>query len=126
MEILGIGTDIIEIDRVAKLLTTYNEKFINRIFSEPEKEYCLNKPHPELHIAGRFAAKEAVIKSLDSILDRIKLKDIEIHNLETGKPCVFLNPDLNFKVISHYDIRFEISISHSKTVAVAFAICYRS
>ncbi|MCK4666706.1 holo-ACP synthase [Candidatus Dependentiae bacterium] len=126
MEIIGIGTDIIEISRIQHLLLNFKDRFVNKIFLQSEEEYCTKKRYPEIHFAGKFAGKEAVIKSLDSLLSRISFKDIEIKNNPNGKPEVFLTDILVQTNKQLQDINFEISISHSQSIANAFVICFRS
>ena len=126
MEIIGIGTDIIEISRIQRLLLNFKNRFVNKIFLQSEEQYCNKKRYPEIHFAGKFAGKEAVIKSLDSLLSRISFKDIEIKNTPKGKPEVFLTDVLIQENEQLQDINFEISISHSQSIANAFVICFRS
>ncbi len=126
MEIIGIGTDIIEISRIKRLLLNFRDRFINKIYLQSEEEYCTKKRYPEIHFAGKFAGKEAVIKSLDSLLSRISFKDIEIKNTPKGKPEVFLTDVLVKANDQLQNINFEISISHSQSIANAFVICFRS
>ncbi len=126
MEIIGIGTDIIEINRIKRLLSNFRDRFINKIYLQAEEEYCTKKRYPEIHFAGKFAGKEAVIKSLDSLLSRISFKDIEIKNNPKGKPEVFLTDVLVKANEQLQNINFEISISHSQSIANAFVICFRS
>ena len=118
--ILGIGTDIIEIDRIAMSIERHGNHFLDRIFTPKEQEYASKFKQNQATYAGRFAAKEAVAKAFGTgIRDDIGWKDIEILNDELGKPYVILAP--------HLKARFQnpsimLSISHSKSYATAFAI----
>lgn len=118
--ILGIGTDIIEIDRIAMSLKRHGNRFLDRIFTPKEQEYASKFKHNHGTLAGRFAAKEAIAKALGTgIREDIGWKDIEILNDPLGKPCVFLADHLK-KRFNHPNII--VSISHSKAYATAFAI----
>src|SRR5437016_843460 len=85
----GIGTDIIEIGRIEKIISRYGQKFLDRIFTKREQEYCLKHKMSSRHFAGRFAAKEAVVKALGTgITLHVAWTDIEILNDSQGKPFV--------------------------------------
>src|SRR6185503_19582961 len=62
--IIGIGLDATDIPRIAATLKRFGDRFTHRIFSDAERAYCLRRRHPEVHFAGRFAAKEAAMKAL--------------------------------------------------------------
>ena len=64
MNIIGLGFDATDIDRVADVIETYGERFLERIFTETEIAYCTRRRVPAIHFAGRFAAKEAAMKAL--------------------------------------------------------------
>ena len=66
--ILGIGTDIIEIDRIQKVIDRHGERFLSKLFTEKERAYCHRYRDPIAHFAGRFAAKEAILKALELAL----------------------------------------------------------
>lgn len=120
MAIKGIGTDIIEIDRIEKILNRYGQKFLDRLFTVEEQKYCQKHRNFCQHFAGRFAAKEAVAKALGTgISKNIIWTDIEIINNEQGKPQVYLSQ----KIRNEYcDPTIHLSISHAKKYAVATAI----
>ena len=116
----GVGTDIIEIDRIEKIFNRYGQKFLDRMFTESEQEYCLKYHNPIQHYAGRFAAKEALVKALGTgIRKDVSWIDIEILNDKLGKPQVYLSPGVR-SLFS--DPTVHISISHSKKYATAVAI----
>lgn len=115
------GTDIIEIQRIKECIEDLKETFINKIYTEKEKEYCENKKNAKYqHYAARFAAKEAIFKAISCGLKdkyEINWKDAEIINDENGRPQVnFIN-----KKIENLE-NIEISISHCKEYAVANTI----
>lgn len=118
--ILGIGNDIIEVARIKAVFTRYSEKFLNRIFTSYEQEYCLKHKEPALHLAGRFAAKEAIAKALGTgFSQKLGWLDIEIRNDGKGKPAAYLSP-LAQEIFG--DLSLHISISHCREYATAFAI----
>ena len=112
IEDFGIGIDIININRFREI--PYKEKitFYEKIFNKKEIEYCLQFNDPYPHFAGKFAVKEAVIKS---IKDKIKLSDIKTEIIDS-KPTVKLTDKYSKKYC------FKISISHEKNVAIGIAI----
>ena len=91
MKIFGIGTDIVNIQRMKKTLDKNNRTFKNRIFSKNEIKYCDKKNDPSSYYAKRFAAKEALSKALGTGIRRgINFKDIEVSNDSFGKPIIKL------------------------------------
>lgn len=120
MSILGIGNDIIEIDRIESSIQRYGQKFLDRIFTLEEQNYCLKFQHSSRNFAGRFAAKEAVVKALGTgIREGVSWLDIKIVNDVYGKPCVSFSEKLK-KAFPGSEVL--ISISHSKEYATAVAI----
>lgn len=112
------GVDIIEISRVKESIESLGERFINRVFTEKEIEYCESKKNQKYqHYAARFAAKEAVFKALSWKLEdkyAICWKDIEVVDDKQGRPS------LNIIGINLNDIEnIDISLSHCKEYAVA-------
>ena len=94
MKIFGIGTDIVNIKRIDKILKKNGGNFKKRIFSSREISYCDNKKTPSSFYAKRFAAKEALSKALGTgIRKGINFKDIEISNNSFGKPSIILKGD---------------------------------
>ena len=112
------GTDIIEIARIQKDIETLGNKFLDRIFTRNEIEYCESKKTQKFQsYAARFAAKEAIYKSISShIKTDYTWKDFEIVNDENGKPYV----NLGIK-IEELD-SLNITLSHSREYAIANAI----
>ena len=115
--ILGIGTDIIEIDRIKKAIIN-TPKFLDKLFTERElKQFNLDNPRIE-SIAGNFAVKEAVSKALGTGMREIGFKDIEVLRDNLGKPFI----EVSDKVIKEEKYNFHVSISHNKTSAISFVI----
>ena len=118
--ILGIGTDIIEIDRIKKAIIN-TPKFLDKLFTERElKQFNLDNPRIE-SIAGNFAVKEAVSKALGTGMREIGFKDIEVFRDNLGKPFIEVSEKID-KVIKEENYNFHVSISHNKTSAIAFVI----
>lgn len=118
--ILGIGNDIVEVARIKAVLTRYPQRFLNRVFSSYEQGYCLRRKDPALHLAGRFAAKEAIVKALGTGFSQgLGWLDIEIRNDSKGKPAAFLSP---FARELLDDPLLHVSMSHCHQYATAFAI----
>lgn len=115
------GTDIIEISRIKKSIEETDNKFIERVFTDKEIEYCESKKTQKYqHYAVRFAAKEAVFKSISDKLKNkyeIEWKDIEILNDLSGRPYVNI---LNSKISNLKNI--DISLSHCKEYAIASVV----
>ena len=119
-DIVGIGTDIIEIERIKMAITRHGMRFLETIFSARERAYCDRFAHSTPHYAGRFAAKEAVLKALGTGLqDGISWLDIEILSAPSGKPEVHLSSRMRQK---HPEAFFLLTISHSRDYATATAI----
>ena len=112
------GTDIIEIKRIKESIETIGEKFLQRVFTEKEIEYCESKQQQKYqHYAARFAAKEAAFKAVsESLNDKYALswQDVEINNDENGRPKININK-INIDQIENIDL----SISHCKEFACA-------
>ena len=118
--ILGIGNDIIEIDRIEQTIERNGQKFLDRIFTQKEQKYCLSHAKSARNFSGRFAAKEAVVKAIGTgIREGVSWLDIEIINDELGKPIVCLSKRLEQQLPNSQIL---ISISHSHNYATAIAI----
>jgi holo-[acyl-carrier protein] synthase len=122
-QILGIGNDIIEIERIRKSIDTYGLRMISRLFTTKEQDYCLKYKDPVPHFAGRFSAKEAVVKALGTGFgEHASWLDIEILSEKSGKPCVYFSNALEKKVKG---TSLLVSISHCQLYVTAFAIWIR-
>lgn len=116
----GIGIDIIEVSRIASAMNKHSNRFINRIFTLLEQNYCFKKKEPALHFAGRFAAKEAVVKAFGTgFTQGLSWLDFEVQNDVSGKPVIKLSPHAN-KLLGSPII--QLSISHCKEYATAVAL----
>ena len=113
---ISIGTDIVKVSRIKGLLTTKEERFLNKIFTEEEISYCNSHSNPEIHFSGKYAAKEAVKKALlsNDLIEHISLKDIKILNRDNKVRYVVIDNIM--------DLNYNVSISHEEEYAIAFAL----
>ncbi len=122
-QIIGIGTDIIECLRIAQMIERHGELFIRRVYTEHEIAYCSTKKAATQHYAGRWAAKEAVLKALGTGWVRgISWRDVEVRNKIGGAPTVALRGGAKEVVERSGIARMHISISHCRSHAIAYAI----
>ena len=112
------GTDIVEISRIKNDIENIGDKFLKRIYTDREIDYCKSKGKQKYQsYAARFAAKEAIYKAISDYIDfNYSWQDFEILNDKNGKPYV----NLGFKIENLEDIN--ISLSHCKEYAVANAV----
>jgi holo-[acyl-carrier protein] synthase len=114
LAIAGIGVDIISVARIAQAVGS--DRFVQRVFTEAEQAYCARGAYPAQHYAGRFAAKEAVIKCLRR---KTPWREIEILRLESGAPVV----KLHGRAAELADGReVLVTISHTGEYSVAHAV----
>lgn len=123
MQTLGIGTDIIECLRIAQMIERHGELFIQRVYTDTEIQYCQRRKAVTQHFAGRWAAKEAILKALGTGWIRgISWRDLEIVNEQGGKPVVSLHGGAKDVAHSMGIAEILISISHCRSHATALAI----
>lgn len=123
--VIGIGIDIIEIDRIKDSVEKFGDRFLNKIYTQKELDYCLKKKYKYQHLAARFAAKEAVYKALATGWNEdVSWQNIEISNEPNGMPIVTLQGKL--KKILHKGKDLKISMSHSRDYVACMAIVYKS
>ncbi|HON56303.1 MAG TPA: holo-ACP synthase [bacterium] len=121
--IKGLGIDIVKIQRLIDGYENFGEKFLNKIFTEQEIEYCNKHINNFEHFAGKFAVKEAFMKAIGSgIRQGVWFKDIEILNSYTQKPYVNLynKAKLSFDELQCNNIY--ISITHTDDIAAAVVV----
>lgn len=123
MQIL-CGVDIVEIDRIKKAIERTNGRFIKKVYTEKEIEYCENKGNAKFeHYAARFAGKEAIFKAISVFLENkysVNWQNVQILNDKEGRPYIeFINTEFN-QIKS-----MDISISHSKQNAIANVVILR-
>ncbi|MFO0011665.1 MAG: holo-ACP synthase [Planctomycetota bacterium] len=121
--VVGIGTDIIECVRIAQMIEKHGEMFLTRVFTAREIQYCSTRRAAKEHYAGRWAAKEAVLKVLGTGWARgILWTDIEVVNEVSGAPAIRLE-NRAAEIAAERGIRnVQVSISHCRAYATAFAV----
>ncbi|OPJ65098.1 holo-ACP synthase [Clostridium oryzae] len=119
--IIGIGTDIVEISRIDKALSSQNS-FLKKVYTDVEIEYMKSRNMNPQHAAGMFAAKEAAAKALGTGFRNFGLKDIEIYRDALGKPEINLKKNARKLAESYGNYKIHLSISHCKDNAIAYVI----
>jgi len=121
--IAGVGVDIVDVSRVAKLLERYGERFLRRVFTDSEAAYAMGGANRAERLAGRFAVKEAVMKALGTGKSQgILWRDVETVRDRMGKPVVRLHGHAVRWLRFHGGSRVHVSITHDGGKAVAFVI----
>ena len=118
MSQLRTGIDLIETDRLRDLSPEIRQRFIDRVYTDAEKAYCKDN---EQHLAGRFAAKEAVAKALGCGIGEVGWKEIEILNDDFGCPVLVLHGKAAERAERMGLTLWSVSITHLKTYAAAVA-----
>ena len=123
MTVVAHGIDLVDCKRLAEAIGRHGERFLNRIYTKNELAYCRGRKRELEHLAGRFAAKEAVLKLLGTgWKDGIAWTDIEVVNTPSGKPLVKLTGRCRLIADQQGLSSILISISHIDTHAIASAI----
>ena len=123
MNIFGIGTDIVEISRIEDSIERFGAKFLDRVFTEAEQSYCEKMGRPATHFAGRFAAKEAVVKAMGTgIGEHANWTDLEVINGTMGKPVVRLTGPAEEYARENSITEIHLSLSHAHHYATAQAV----
>lgn len=121
--ILGLGTDIVEIVRIGQMIERHGEHFLQRVYTEAEIAYCQDRKHCYQHFAGRWAAKEAVMKALGTgFIKGISWRDIEVRSQRSGAPLMMLHGGTREFAESKGIGEILITISHCRSFATATAI----
>jgi holo-[acyl-carrier protein] synthase len=123
VNIVGVGTGIIECLRIGKMIERHGELFINRVYTMNEIRFCQTRRHATQEFAGRWAAKEAVLQLLGARpKPGLTYRDIELRNDSQGKPTVRLRGGFRDLVVSQGIHEILVAIAHSRMHAVAHAI----
>lgn len=123
MAIVGIGIDVIEIERIRQAVQRLGERFLKRIYTPIEIEYCEHFKDPIPHLAARFAAKEAAMKALGvGLYSGIPWTDYEIRNEPSGEPRLYLHRRALDRARDRGASRGWVSLSHNRTQAVAVVV----
>ena len=120
MSLIGTGIDIVEIERIERLLVRQKQKFLKRVFTSAETDYCMKRGKPAIHLAARFAAKEAAAKALGTGFAKgVRMRDIEVIAAGKGPPCIKLHGAAAKKYDSLGAKQILLSISHTSEHALA-------
>ena len=123
MEIIAHGIDLVDFPRVGEMIERHGKRFVNRIFTQAEQEYANSNKNSIEKLAGRFAAKEAVLKLIGTgWRGKIAWTDIEVINNPAGIPEVTLSGEVE-KIAGKLGIRHvSLSITHTANFAIASAV----
>lgn len=117
--VLGVGIDIIEIDRIQATIEKWGAHFLEKVFTAPEIDYCNSKANPAQHFAARFAAKEAFFKALPKSRElSVSWKQIEVMSMKEGNPVIKTDGLKG----EYSGITIHLSLSHSLNSAVAVVV----
>ena len=120
----SVGIDLVDIPRIKLAIERFGDRFMSRVFTPWEIQYCLSKINPELSFAGRFAIKEAVFKAIGTgFAEGVKWTSVEVVNDRRGQPEVRLGQAIRRHIGSRKIIA---SISHTKEYAIATALLLSS
>jgi holo-[acyl-carrier protein] synthase len=118
--ILGIGVDIVEVDRIQSAVERHGSSFVQRVFTPDEADYCRLSPHPEQRFSTRFAAKEAALKALGTgWAQGLQFVDVEVLNNDAGAPSIRLHGKAAERARKMGVESILVSLSHHHDFAVA-------
>lgn len=125
--VLGLGCDLIEVERIRTVLERHGERFLHRVFTAEEQAYCAGLEHPHKHYAARWAAKEAVAKTFTTgIGAELEWTSISVVHGERSEPLVQLDAKGAALLRAVGGTGVLISLSHTETHAMAVAALVRS
>jgi len=121
--IYGIGIDLVENERMEKILRKWGDKFLSRVFSTNEIDYCSRHAQASIHYGARFAVKESFLKAIGTGLGKdVKLREIEVINEASGKPEIKLSGGARDHVTKAGIEKIHLSITHTKKYAQAMVL----
>lgn len=123
MHLIGHGVDLIECDRIAHMIDRHGQRFLERVYTEGERHYCQSKSRSIEHYAGRFAAKEAILKALAvGWRGGVAWTDMDIRRTTSGSPEVALTGH-TLQIATRMGVTtVQISITHTQHYAMASAV----
>lgn len=125
--LIGLGTDVIEVERVRGVIERQGERFLQRVFTDEERAYCSAKAHPYKHYAARFAAKEAVSKCFSTGIGAdLGWRGVSVYHGPRMQPLVRLDEQAAALLQSVGATDVHLSLSHTETVAIAMAALVRA
>jgi holo-[acyl-carrier protein] synthase len=121
--ILGIGVDIVEIERIRKAIERSGPRFVERVFTRAEETFCRAHRDPAPHYAARFAAKEALLKALGTgWAEGVKWQEVEVERASSGAPHLVLRGEVERRCREIGATAAHCSLTHSELSAVAVVI----
>lgn len=121
--ILGIGTDVVRIDRLERAMQRFGQRFLDRLFTPEEQTRCSSHVRPAACFAKRFAAKEALVKALGTgFRDGLWFTDITVENDAAGRPALRLSGPVAQALAAHGEVRTHLSLSDELDLAMAFVV----
>jgi len=125
--LLGLGTDIIEVERIARAIERQGDRFLQRVFTEEERAYCFSHAYPHPHLAARFAAKEAVSKCFTTGIGAdLGWKSVSIYHGQRQEPLVRLDEKGQVLLQRTGATGVLVTLSHTKISALAVAALVRA
>ena len=124
MNVLGVGVDLVDLERIARLLASKGEHAMQRFFTDDERAYLQTRPEPTGHAAARIAAKEAVYKALQALPGArgVGWRDIEVLRDPDGRPAIRLHGLAAELAAQHGGLIVQVSLTHSAVSAGAVAV----
>jgi len=124
VNVIGVGVDLVDLERVGRLLAHKGEHAMQRFFTDAERAYLATRPDPTGHAAARIAAKEAVYKALQSLpgARAVGWREIEVTRDGEGRPAIELYGLAARLASEHGGLRIQVSLTHSATAAGAVAV----
>jgi len=121
--IIGIGVDLVDVKRIEEVINRHGDRFLQRVFTEGERDYCFGCARPEQSFAARFAAKEAALKALGVGWQRgARFRDVEVFNEELGAPRIELHGRALEISRSKGVTTMLVTISHDRNYALAHVV----
>jgi holo-[acyl-carrier protein] synthase len=120
--VIGVGTDLVEIDRFRLAMSRRGDRFTERLFSDDERRYADRHRDPAPRFAARFAAKEAVMKALGVGLWKFAFRDVEVVRAASGAPSLALRGKAAELATVRGVGSWQLSLSHTDATAIAVAL----
>jgi len=121
--IFGIGTDRVVIERIARSLERFGQRFVQRLYTEKEYQHACQKKNPARRLAMMFAAKEATFKALGTgFIHEMRAKDIEVDYLESGQPVIHLHATVALFAQNNGIANMHLSLTDDGGIAMAFVV----
>ncbi len=123
---IGLGADIVDVERIRGVLQRQGDRFLDRVFTDEEREYCLKMKHPHKHLAARFAAKEAISKAFTTGIGAdLGWRSVSIYHGQRHEPLVRLDDQGRALLHRIGGTRVLVTLSHTETDAMAVAAILR-